>query len=331
MRVSPPSAATIAWLENVLVEVILRNRDRFTLLWPILSTHYSAGLCPTSTLSYAVERRVVGIFQVVERLMVRSGQVQPLLAILARFFLPPHQASFRGSVQGDAAPLSESLLLEMSGQISTGMWRVVTRNVEVLPKLAMEQWQIIFDILAFCASTGGYSSIKCFETLAWLLHEPRLRAEVPVFCVVGIKPLLRSKGVPEAVSIGAVKLLLHLHTRLEILVKDKPEQESTESKSVIWESCWAPILSALTEGVADDRAAVRRHSTLALSSAMADNHVLMVPASVLADILGNILMPAALLLGEHLVDVCRNREMEGKKQDEAANAQKQFYRREKRF
>jgi hypothetical protein len=26
--------------------------------------------------------------------------------------------------------------------------------------------------------------------MAWLLHEPRLRAEVPVFCIVGLKPLL---------------------------------------------------------------------------------------------------------------------------------------------
>ena len=63
---------------------------------------------------------------------------------------------------------------------------------------------------------------------------------------------------------------------------------------------------------------------------MADNHVLMVPASVLADILGNILMPAALLLGEHLVDVCRNREMEGKKQGEAADA-KAILSQRKRF
>lgn len=327
-RLPPPSAATVAWLENVLVEVALRNRDRFVLLWPTLSEHYSAGLSPTSSLSYAVERRVVGIFQVVERLMARSGHTQPLLALLARLFLLPHQASFRGSVQGDTAPLSESLLWEMSGQISTGMWRTVTRNVEVLPKLAMEQWQLLFDILAFCGSTGGYASIKCFETMVWLLHEPRLRAEVPVFCVVVIKPLLRSKGVPEAVSIGAVKLLMQLHTRLEILVKDKPDEGATEGKPVIWESCWTPILSALTEGVADDRAAVRRHSTLALSSAMADKHVLMVPASVLADILGNILMPAGLLLGERLVEACRQGEGEGSETDKAAQAQKQNRRKE---
>jgi hypothetical protein len=52
--------------------------------------------------------------------------------------------------------------------------------------------------------------------MAWLLHEPRLRAEVPVFCVMAIRPLLRNKGAPLSVSIGAVQLLSHLHTRLEV-------------------------------------------------------------------------------------------------------------------
>ena len=28
--------------------------------------------------------------------------------------------------------------------------------------------------------------------MAWLLHEPRLIAKVPVFCIIGVKPLLRN-------------------------------------------------------------------------------------------------------------------------------------------
>jgi hypothetical protein len=52
--------------------------------------------------------------------------------------------------------------------------------------------------------------------MAWLLHEPRLRAEVPVFCIVGLRPLLRNVRAPVTVSMGAVQLLLHLHTRLEV-------------------------------------------------------------------------------------------------------------------
>ena len=75
--------------------------------------------------------------------------------------------------------------------------------------------------------------------MAWLLHEPRLRAEVPVFCVVAIKPLLRNSNAPMSVSVGAVQLLSHLHMRLEVLVKDDCEEiESgydTTDTPVLWE------------------------------------------------------------------------------------------------
>jgi hypothetical protein len=71
---------------------------------------------------------------------------------------------------------------------------------------------------------GDFASIKAFESMAWLLHEPRLRAEVPVFCIVALKPLLLAANAPLTVSLGAVQLLSHLHTRLEVLIKDKEQQ-----------------------------------------------------------------------------------------------------------
>lgn len=43
------------------------------------------------------------------------------------------------------------------------MWRVLTLNVEVLPLLPLEQWQILFSIIAIAASAGGFSAIKSFE------------------------------------------------------------------------------------------------------------------------------------------------------------------------
>ena len=53
--------------------------------------------------------------------------------------------------------------------------------------------------------------------MAWLLHEPRLVAKVPVFCIIGVKPLLCNPAAPLSVSIGAVHLLTHLHGRLEVI------------------------------------------------------------------------------------------------------------------
>ena len=53
------------------------------------------------------------------------------------------------------------------------MWRVLTLNVEVLPLLPLEQWQILFSIIAIAASAGGFSAIKSFEV-----------NEIPLFCAV---------------------------------------------------------------------------------------------------------------------------------------------------
>ena len=40
-----------------------------------------------------------------------------------------------------------TLLTELSGQVSSGIWRVLTTNLEVLPTLTLSQWQIIFDVI----------------------------------------------------------------------------------------------------------------------------------------------------------------------------------------
>ena len=37
----PPSESSRSWLEMILVETALRNRDRFSLLWPHISMHYN--------------------------------------------------------------------------------------------------------------------------------------------------------------------------------------------------------------------------------------------------------------------------------------------------
>jgi hypothetical protein len=39
-KIAPPSDESRAWLEMILVETSLRNRDRFSLLWSPISTHY---------------------------------------------------------------------------------------------------------------------------------------------------------------------------------------------------------------------------------------------------------------------------------------------------
>ena len=52
--------------------------------------------------------------------------------------------------------------------------------------------------------------------MAWMLHDTRLRAEVPIFCVSAVKPMLNNGRAPVSVGVGAVKLLYLLHERLEV-------------------------------------------------------------------------------------------------------------------
>ena len=52
----PPSESSSAWLEMLLVEAALRNRDRFAILWSLLDSHYRRTLGAADVLSYCVER-----------------------------------------------------------------------------------------------------------------------------------------------------------------------------------------------------------------------------------------------------------------------------------
>jgi hypothetical protein len=48
---------------------------------------------------------------------------------------------------GSGSGTGGGLLLDLSAQVSAGMWRVLTNNLEVLPTLSLSQWQIIFDVI----------------------------------------------------------------------------------------------------------------------------------------------------------------------------------------
>lgn len=62
------SAAAVSWLEVLLVDVALRNRDRFSVVWPLLRDHYKRTLsgagdggAASIKLSYITERYVEAI------------------------------------------------------------------------------------------------------------------------------------------------------------------------------------------------------------------------------------------------------------------------------
>lgn len=52
------SASSISWLENLLVEASLRNRDRLSLFWNLLVRHYEKTILAAVVLTYPLERYV---------------------------------------------------------------------------------------------------------------------------------------------------------------------------------------------------------------------------------------------------------------------------------
>ena len=142
------------------------------------------------SLSYTTERQVVGLLKIAERMLSREPKVRgPILSLMGKLLVSPRTASFgTGAAAGSAAgagaghsplpkrspasadpspqPLDDKLLAELSGQLAAGAWRVLTVNVSCLPSLGVEQWQVLFDLLALSAGSGGYASVKSFE-VSW--------------------------------------------------------------------------------------------------------------------------------------------------------------------
>ena len=67
------------------------------------------------------------------------------------------------------------------------------------------------------------------------------------------------------------------------------------------QSCWTPILRSLADGATDERIPVRLAAVDALSNALLDGHAVAVPPGVLVKILGDIVVPMVLFLGQALV------------------------------
>jgi hypothetical protein len=324
LELPPVSAASAAWLENILVDIALRNRERLMIIWPLLRAHYvntlSHGVVVTS---YITERRIQGLLKLTARLLSREHLASILVELLGQVFLanePNISQSMEILVAASRDPYDEDYLQnaraarasglnfeEFAGVIAAGMFRVLTQNVDLLPFLSIEQWESLFVIIAKSSAADSFSSFKSFETLAWLLHEPRLIASVPVFCVIAIQPLVTNVRAQSFVSLGAVSLLKYLHTRLEVLVTDLSQSAGDDldldhhMDGGVWKKCWFPVLQALANGVADEREAVRYGSAQTLCEILRDHHLRAVPTALVIEILTNMIVSAVHVLEDYIV------------------------------
>ena len=48
-------------------------------------------------------------------------------------------------------------------QIASGIWTLLTLNVDALPQMPLEQWQTLFGIIAETGAVGSFAAVKSFE------------------------------------------------------------------------------------------------------------------------------------------------------------------------
>lgn len=65
--------------------------------------------------------------------------------------------------------------------------------------------------------------------MSWLLQEPRLVANIPVFSIIAIKPLITNAKCHTFVSEGAVQLMMYVLSRLEPVLQQMSEKSEDMS------------------------------------------------------------------------------------------------------
>ena len=170
---TPLSSACLPFAEVLITEIVLRNRDRMTTMWPLLAGHYKLRLQHARAMTFSVEKAATGLLRLAARVLSREGMAQPLAEALS-WLLPPHAQQ----------PVTRALV----PHIGAGVLRIVTAHAVALSTLPPSAWRPIFELLKVCAPEPGDGAAKAFEALCLLLHEPQLKVHfnctltVPTLC-----------------------------------------------------------------------------------------------------------------------------------------------------
>mgnify|MGYP000449625138 CR=1 FL=1 len=314
----PLSPASEAFAEILLCEIALKNRDRFTIVWNILSAHYNSRLTYRPSrggedadkehqseaikLTPGIEKCVTGILRLCvwtsNRNMI-ANQVLPTLNILH----PPL-----------GALIWSPLELNLDKHLAEGLWKIC-RNVDGLTQVDTEGWGGILGLAEWCATRGGLRSdqlgsladddpsLQAFRSLHLILHAVELKDSLQVYrwphIVRSVRCLVEAgeRGHCPKLSIAGLDLLQVLHTRTESLA-------TNDGGSQHLLNCWVPILEAISEPAEKSKnGSVRQQAISLLTDTLLDRHGSRVPVdSGLCSIMNTISIPLA---GKRITDLLR--------------------------
>lgn len=133
----PDEETTVFFLE-LLIRVVLQNRDRAGVIWQSVRDHLSTIILSSADHTFLAERAVTGLLRIFIRLLCReeiASQVLPSLNILLR--------------------MKSTVLRSMSRQIAFGLHLLMETNAANIH--STEDWLCIFTLLEVIGAGGTVS------------------------------------------------------------------------------------------------------------------------------------------------------------------------------
>lgn len=275
-----------SWFDSLLIELCTRNRERFaSCLWQNLKSFYldTFSLSKLHSSDQLVNMTST-LFIICSKMLSRASS--EILCFLESVF-----CVYKITGMNNSNVIEESLYLSLATTIIDGLEVLVTTNVVVLPKLKLEDWQRLFNLVGSIGMVGDDCSRKALKIVVWILYEKTLVAEVPVFIIDCIYPLVVCTNVPRLVSLSAVDLCLYLHSRLVSLnLSQRQDMEDNEDEMTIhYDIVWLPIIHCLCEGILikDVDISLSLACSIALSSILTDSRIFNISSGILINLFTN--------------------------------------------
>ena len=252
----PLSPGSEAFVEVLIAELAIKNRDRLKSIWlSVLRDHYVGQLTslfvnetPESTATKipadpGLEKRITGLLRLCSFAVQRPDIANEVLSVW-KFVLPVTEDQH-----------ASSPLRALHKHIGEGLWRIAVQ-VERLGELQQDGWEGLIALIHWCGKRGSMlkpleaqsprglpeddTALQSYRALHLLLHTEDLSTKVPWTVVWSLRCLVAagSRRHYGQLSMASLDLLGVLH--------EKTTSVATEDCS-FWTSGWTKIVEGIAE------------------------------------------------------------------------------------
>jgi len=244
----------ISFCVDLMREILLRNRDRLSLLWPYCYEILEKVLSPFTEPCPSLERATVTLL----RIVIRYGHREELSIEIFRclnLFVKLNSRSFEA----------------VSERIAAGLYHICRIHATVIEHTS--SWHTLLSLLENLARCPSPANVFGFETVSYLLESK----DKPVYretFAPWLDAILAYTEAPIPIAVRAIECLSILAQQLPKILGDLADSgnqhpsslESSDSKddgkSRAWNEFWSPLLNAYCCLCLDERAEVRNQAFL---------------------------------------------------------------------